>query len=484
MARYKKIDVKMWNDTRFRSLSRPQPNAQSLWQFLLTGHVTTTMPGLFSTTRGTLADTFDWSVDDTMKCFAELSLLQMVTADWDARVIWIPRAYKYNEPESLNVVKSWEDVLHETPDCKLKWAACMVLLAELEVKGPGFLRTFEDLMAKDLGPKFRSVLIDQARGAPPAAFRLTSGKPWWPEDLRGPDPEPKSVESLQDVSLSGSHSLSLTPSLDGSHNGSLTGSHDVSLPSSPAEGISEGKTDDITEGKREGKTVGKSYAVAVAVAVAFKEKANLVPTPHQVGISLKNDTATPPLESRQALGNTVLLHPNPVLDPLIAPPGGTPAQIAKSKGGKNGARRAWRKDWWPYIFLACKLLRAREPAKSPWMTLQRLGILRAAYDEFSPAMALALLDLHLDPKKPWAAFARGKEGDYNLAGWRTSMTLNKLERDFYINERTEKFEKKIAQGEDKCREGLPADIKETIIRLGKHLPPVGLKPPKGDHRAN
>src|SRR2546427_3847788 len=46
MARYRKIDTRMWGDCRFRELSSPSPSAKYLWMFLLTGPHTSNIPGL------------------------------------------------------------------------------------------------------------------------------------------------------------------------------------------------------------------------------------------------------------------------------------------------------------------------------------------------------------------------------------------------------------------------------------------------------
>lgn len=37
MGRYRKIEVQMWGDEKFRSLSEIPPCAQGLWLYLLTG---------------------------------------------------------------------------------------------------------------------------------------------------------------------------------------------------------------------------------------------------------------------------------------------------------------------------------------------------------------------------------------------------------------------------------------------------------------
>src|SRR5690349_15303845 len=47
MARYRKVDTRIWGDTKFRDLSSPGPSAKYLWLFVLTGPHTSNVPGLF-----------------------------------------------------------------------------------------------------------------------------------------------------------------------------------------------------------------------------------------------------------------------------------------------------------------------------------------------------------------------------------------------------------------------------------------------------
>jgi hypothetical protein len=44
----------------------------------------------------------------------------MAEADWKARVVWVPKAIRYNEPESPNVIKGWRKAWDEIPECHLK----------------------------------------------------------------------------------------------------------------------------------------------------------------------------------------------------------------------------------------------------------------------------------------------------------------------------------------------------------------------------
>jgi hypothetical protein len=123
MARYRKIDVRLYGDEKYRALSRPQPNAQYLWLFLLTGPHTTNIPGLFVAGEAGMAEAIEWPLKDFRKAFMEVSGKGMVKADWTSRVVWIPNSVAYNPPENPNVITGWRRAFDEIPECSLKQEA-------------------------------------------------------------------------------------------------------------------------------------------------------------------------------------------------------------------------------------------------------------------------------------------------------------------------------------------------------------------------
>ena len=138
MARHKKIDVRMWGDDKFRSLSRPQPNAQTLWLYLLTGPHTTSIPGLFVAGEAGLAEALGWPLQSFRKVFSELIEKGMIEVDAECRVVWIKNAVRYNAPESPNVVKSWRIYWDEIPECSLKAFAYDFMKDYTKGLGKGF----------------------------------------------------------------------------------------------------------------------------------------------------------------------------------------------------------------------------------------------------------------------------------------------------------------------------------------------------------
>lgn len=148
MARYKKIHCKMYGDEKFRQLSRPQPNAQTLWVYLLTGPETTSIPGLIVSGESAMAESLAWPVPAFRKVLKELTDQTMVITDWSAKVVFVPNAIAYNEPESPNVIKSWRKAFDEVPDSALKQQALARVASFTEGMGKGFQEAFRKAFDK------------------------------------------------------------------------------------------------------------------------------------------------------------------------------------------------------------------------------------------------------------------------------------------------------------------------------------------------
>ena len=150
MSRYRKIFVKMWGDSKFRTLSAPSPNAQTLWFFLLTGPQTTRIPGVSLSGEAGFAEKMRWSLEGFRKAFQEVFKKGMVKADWNAHLIWSPKAIFYNKPENPNVVKGWKDTWDEIPECYLKNEIYHALETCLKEMGEAFLKAFQEACSKPL----------------------------------------------------------------------------------------------------------------------------------------------------------------------------------------------------------------------------------------------------------------------------------------------------------------------------------------------
>jgi hypothetical protein len=142
MARYSKIDRRMWADEKFRKLTAPQPCGQALFVYLLTNPFVGVVPGLYSAGAAMLAEALGWNIEAFRKSFQELLREGLVKADFEARLLWIPNAIRYNQPENPNVVKSWRCSWDELPECALKLEAWEVLRENLSARGNDWLDAF------------------------------------------------------------------------------------------------------------------------------------------------------------------------------------------------------------------------------------------------------------------------------------------------------------------------------------------------------
>lgn len=115
MARYRKIDVRMWNDRKFRELS---DNAKLAFILLLT-HPDTTQIGTIRTRVSNLADELGWQRDAMSHAIQEVTLSGMIDADEKAGLMVINNFLKYNAPSSPNAFKSWRELIDLMPECDL-----------------------------------------------------------------------------------------------------------------------------------------------------------------------------------------------------------------------------------------------------------------------------------------------------------------------------------------------------------------------------
>ncbi len=131
-SRYRKVSVRMWGDEKFCALSKPKPNGQSLWQYLITGPHTTILPCAFSAGEASLAESLGWPISSFRKAFKEALDKGMVQADWKAHLVFMPNGLKHNPPANPNVVMAWRAAFNELPPCPLKVQVYGAVIAYLE----------------------------------------------------------------------------------------------------------------------------------------------------------------------------------------------------------------------------------------------------------------------------------------------------------------------------------------------------------------
>ena len=146
MARWRKVDLRVWADARFRSLSIPAPNARDIFLGLMIGPCTTAIPGVVIGTQEQIAASLGWGGEGFREAFQEafFEVLQKmpVKADLNEGLVWLVNATKYNQPQSSNVVISWREVWDVVPECPLKSEMWHALKAFTEGMGEGYVKAF------------------------------------------------------------------------------------------------------------------------------------------------------------------------------------------------------------------------------------------------------------------------------------------------------------------------------------------------------
>ncbi len=142
--RYRKISTRLYADEKFRQLSKPKPNAQTLWFFLITGPFTINVPGLLIAGPAALAEALGWPLAAFRRAWCEIESAGMGKADWAARVVWLPNAVKHNPPANQSVARGWRNALADVPECTLKLEAIGHLEAVLAKLGDQFAAAFRE----------------------------------------------------------------------------------------------------------------------------------------------------------------------------------------------------------------------------------------------------------------------------------------------------------------------------------------------------
>jgi hypothetical protein len=142
------LDVRIWCDKKFRSLTPLKPSGQALFLYLLSNPHTTSIPGLYRAGAGAMAEELAWSLLGFQRALKEIVAQGLVKADLKARVIFIPNAIKYNKPQSPNVVRSWAVHWDEIPECALKNEAYFRLESFIKGLGKAFVLAFNETLRR------------------------------------------------------------------------------------------------------------------------------------------------------------------------------------------------------------------------------------------------------------------------------------------------------------------------------------------------
>lgn len=178
MSRYRKVDPKIWNDSKFRPLS----NDGKLAFFALLTHPHMTSIGAMRGTIPGLAAELGWTADAMRDAIRHAIRLGMVDTNEDASYIGLPNFLKYNEPEGPNsVIKAWPAALELIPECHEKRQLAARCKEYLDKRGPSFLGKTDTCELFD-------AIHDAMRHAIPDAI---------PDAMREPSPIPEQEQEQE-----------------------------------------------------------------------------------------------------------------------------------------------------------------------------------------------------------------------------------------------------------------------------------------------
>ena len=146
MAKYRKVDSRIWNDARFMQLS---DNGKLAFFFVLT-HPNMTAVGAMRHTIPGLGAEIGWSTEAFREAFLEATANDMVRHDERASFIWLPNFIKYNQPESPNVVVAWVAALELLPECQMRDQLILHIKDFLKGFGEGFQKAFAKALPKSM----------------------------------------------------------------------------------------------------------------------------------------------------------------------------------------------------------------------------------------------------------------------------------------------------------------------------------------------
>ena len=152
MARYRKIDVRIWNDSKFSSLS---DQAQLAFIFVLTHPTMTPLGALRGSPESLAADKYGCEGsakafrEAFVKAFRELFEKGLLRSD-SRGLLFAVNFLKYNIPESPNVIKSWKGSLDVLPECKLLGEVLMAAESSVSSLSEGYRKAFREAFGEAL----------------------------------------------------------------------------------------------------------------------------------------------------------------------------------------------------------------------------------------------------------------------------------------------------------------------------------------------
>ena len=132
-VRYHRVPANWADDRRILALSRV---ALQLYWLVRTGPQMTALTGLCRLGPGAIMDTLGCTQADAHAALEELAQAQLVEADRDARLVYVPGAVTESPPPNHTAIKSVMREFDTMPDCEVRRKYFRELLRVLEQTGP------------------------------------------------------------------------------------------------------------------------------------------------------------------------------------------------------------------------------------------------------------------------------------------------------------------------------------------------------------
>lgn len=164
MARYRKIDTRIWNDRKFRELD----DKSKLAFFLVLTHPDTNQLGMLRSRSVALAMELGWHPDVMSDAILTLCQMGMLMVDEKAGFIFIPNFLKYNPPNGPNAVKGWAGLIDLMPECNLLTYA----LSHLKPAISGLSEGVRSAIPDDIKDAISHAIPDDIKDANETASRI------------------------------------------------------------------------------------------------------------------------------------------------------------------------------------------------------------------------------------------------------------------------------------------------------------------------
>lgn len=159
MAKYRKVETRIWNDEKFNSLSA---YGKLSFLFILTHPHMTPLGAMRGTMEGLCSELNEVPLESFQEVFSK-SFVKYSPKDC---FIILPNFLKYNSPESPNVVKSWVGSWENLPECELKVELLLCLKDYVEGLGKGLGKG----SVKDSNERFKKAFNEAFGEAAAKAF--------------------------------------------------------------------------------------------------------------------------------------------------------------------------------------------------------------------------------------------------------------------------------------------------------------------------